>query len=128
MLAAHDLLSPLPPRLRASRPSLVWTFSAHLDWFGRTVPVRCDDLVIGRSGADLEVDDRGVSRRHARLSRGPDGGWTLTDLGSTNGTFVNGVRVRVARLRDGDEIRVGAATAFRFSTSEEARGAAVLAA
>src|SRR5512146_3234241 len=127
MLAAHDLISPMPPRLRASRPSLVWTFSAHLDWFGRSVPVRGDDLVIGRSGADLDVDDRGVSRRHARLSRGPDG-WTLMDLGSTNGTFLNGVRVRAARLRDGDEIRVGAATAFRFSTSADARGAAVLAA
>ncbi len=128
MLATHDLLSPLMPRLRASRPSLVWTFSAHLDWFGRTVPVCGDDLVIGRSGADLDVDDRGVSRRHARISRGTDGAWILTDLGSTNGTFLNGVRVRAARLQDGDEIRVGAVTAFRFSTNPDARRAAVLAA
>src|SRR5512146_901784 len=114
MLAAHDLISPMPPRLRASRPSLVWTFAAHLDWFGRTVPVGNDDLVIGRSGADLDVDDRGVSRVHARISRDAEGGWTLTDLGSTNGTFLNGVRVRSAALHDGDEIRIGAATAFRF--------------
>ena len=127
-MIAFDHLLAHPPRFRPQRPTLVWTFSAHLDRFGRTVPVRGDDLVIGRSGADLEVDDRGVSRRHARLSRGLDGGWTLTDLGSTNGTFLNGARVRAARLRDGDEIRVGAATAFRFSTSEDARGAAVLAA
>ena len=128
MLAAHDSFSPPSPRLRASRPSLIWTFSAHLDWFGRTVPVRGDDLVIGRSGADLDVDDRGVSRRHARISRGTDGAWTLVDLGSTNGTFLNGARVRAARLEDGDEIRVGAATSFRFSTSQDARGAVVLAA
>ncbi len=128
MLAFDHLLSTEPPRFRPQRPSLVWTFSAHLDWFGRTVPVCDDDLVIGRSGADLDVDDRGVSRRHARISRGTDGAWTLTDLGSTNGTFLNGTRVRAARLQDGDEIRVGAVTAFRFSTNPDARRAAVLAA
>lgn len=115
-------------RVGSARPALVWTFAAHLDWFGRTVPVAGDDLVIGRCGADLDVDDRGVSRAHARISRGAAGGWTLTDLGSTNGTFLNGVRVRSAALRDGDEIRIGAATAFRFSTESGDRRVAALAA
>lgn len=128
MLAIDGLLATHAPPPRSQRPALVWTFSTHLDRFGRTVPVRGDDLVIGRAGADLDVDDRGVSRRHARIARGPDGGWTLVDLGSTNGTFLNGARVHISRLRDGDEIRVGAATAFRFSSGEGARGAAVLAA
>jgi pSer/pThr/pTyr-binding forkhead associated (FHA) protein len=114
--------------LRAGRPALVWTFAAHLDWFGRTVPVGGNDLVIGRRGADLDVDDRGVSRAHARISRGAEGGWTLTDLGSTNGTFLNGVRVRSAALRDGDEIRIGAATAFRFASGAGERHACAMAA
>ncbi len=127
MLSTHpQLASSL--HLRAARPALVWTFAAHLDWFGRTVPVAGDDLVIGRGGADLDVDDRGVSRAHARISRGAEGGWTLTDLGSTNGTFLNGVRVRSAALRDGDEIRIGAATAFRFSTESGERRISALAA
>lgn len=106
----------LHPSPAAPSPALVWTFAAHLAWFGRTVPVPSADLTIGRSGADLDVDDRGASRRHARISRSASGRWTVTDLGSTNGTFVNGVRVRSAELRDGDEIRLGAVTAFRFST------------
>lgn len=125
MLASHPLTT---SSLRVpARPALVWTFAAHLDWFGRTVSVGVDDLVIGRSGADLDVDDRGVSRAHARISRGAEG-WTLTDLGSTNGTFLNGVRVRSAALRDGDEIRIGAATAFRFSTETGDRRVCALAA
>lgn len=116
MLANHTHIGSSIARFHAARPALVWTFAPHLDWFGRTVPLCDDDLVIGRSGGDVDVDDRGVSRQHARISRGPGGGWTVTDLGSTNGTFLNGVRVRSAELQDGDEIRIGAATAFRFST------------
>jgi hypothetical protein len=127
MLANHpQTASPL--RLHAARPALVWTFAAHLDWFGRTVPVGGDDLLIGRFGTDLDVDDRGVSRVHARISRSAQGGWTLTDLGSTNGTYLNGVRVRSAELHDGDEIRIGAATAFRFSAEADDRRAHALAA
>jgi pSer/pThr/pTyr-binding forkhead associated (FHA) protein len=126
MLAIHPMAA--TSRHHAARPALVWTFAAHLDWFGRSVPVGDDDLVIGRSGADLDVDDRGVSRAHARISRGAEGGWTLTDLGSTNGTFLNGVRVRSAVLRDGDEIRIGAATAFRFASGAGERHACAMAA
>jgi pSer/pThr/pTyr-binding forkhead associated (FHA) protein len=63
---------------------------------------------IGRDrGCDLAVDDLSVSRVHARLERTRDG-WVLTDLGSTNGTRVNGwlVRDRV-NVRPGDLVRFG---------------------
>jgi hypothetical protein len=128
MLATHARIGSPLTRFHAARPALVWTFAPHLDWFGRIVPLPDGDLVIGRSGGDLSVDDRGASRLHARISREPSGGWTVTDLGSTNGTFLNGVRVRSADLQDGDEIRIGAATAFRFSTGADAPVASVLAA
>jgi hypothetical protein len=63
---------------------------------------------IGRdAGCDLAIADMTVSRMHARLERTPDG-WVLTDLASTNGTRVNGWRVRgQVRVRPGDLVSFG---------------------
>lgn len=66
-----------------------------------------DSLVIGR-GAECEIAiaDRQISRHHARLRRTPDG-FLLEDLGSKNGTHVNGARVEApVLLQDGDVIQV----------------------
>jgi len=70
----------------------------------RLVLVR-DDVVIGRStAADVTVPDPALSRRHARFSRTGDR-WCLEDLGSRNGTYLNGERiVAPAPLTDGDTI------------------------
>jgi len=69
------------------------------------------ELVIGRATADPEGrlgDDPQLSRRHARLARDPGGALTIEDLGSSNGTFVNGERVEGVRvLLLGDALRVG---------------------
>jgi pSer/pThr/pTyr-binding forkhead associated (FHA) protein len=63
--------------------------------------------VIGRRGADLELDDPQVSRRHARL-RLVDDGLEVDDLDSLNGTWVNQQRIRTATpLRTGDVVMVG---------------------
>ncbi|HEX8856447.1 MAG TPA: DUF1707 and FHA domain-containing protein [Thermoleophilaceae bacterium] len=82
----------------------------------RLVPPLVPDgetLTLGRgSDCSLPLDDPFVSRRHAELSRS-DRGWLLRDLGSTNGVWVNGWRVRESELRDGDEVRLGY-TRFRF--------------
>jgi len=73
---------------------------------GRVVPIRPDKaLELGREG-NLRLDDRSLSRRHARILWDGDG-YRLEDVGSTWGTFVNGVKVRAHPLRDGDRIRVG---------------------
>jgi FHA domain/Domain of unknown function (DUF1707) len=70
-------------------------------------------LVLGRHPAcELVFDDATVSRRHAGL-RLRDGRWYLADLGSSNGTWVNGRRVFDAEVRPGDEIRLGDVT-FRL--------------
>ncbi|HVG94050.1 MAG TPA: FHA domain-containing protein [Planctomycetota bacterium] len=66
------------------------------------------ECVIGRStDADFVVEDVGVSRRHCRVLVG-DGGYHVEDLGSRNGTFVNGARVAQRQsLSDGAVLRVG---------------------
>ncbi len=57
----------------------------------------------------MRLDQPLVSRRHARVERTADG-LVARDLGSTNGTFVNGARVQGAMtIADGDELRVGSA-------------------
>jgi hypothetical protein len=70
-------------------------------------------LTLGRSrDCDIPIDDPSVSRRHAELHRDSDG-FTLVDLGSTNGTQVNGHKVDRTMLQNGDRITLGQ-TELRF--------------
>lgn len=63
---------------------------------------------IGRAtGADFILDESLVSRVHCRVEVNVSGDLDITDLGSTNGTFVNGNRVTTARLVPGDRLKVG---------------------
>ncbi len=77
---------------------------------GRTYPLSIGSTVIGRGDqANLRLPDVGISRRHARLDY--DGAQVvLTDLGSTNGTMVNGQRVSAVALNPGDMIQIGTTT------------------
>ena len=66
-----------------------------------------DVTQVGRHpDSDIFLDDITVSRRHAELRRGT-AEFTLADVGSLNGTYVNRERVEDARLRSGDEIQIG---------------------
>ncbi|MDH4159905.1 MAG: DUF3662 and FHA domain-containing protein [Actinomycetota bacterium] len=88
--------------------------NVRLETGGRVLPLKSDQVVIGRgTEADVRLDDVGVSRRHAiiRLSPTP----TVRDLGSTNGTVVDGIRVDEADLVDGTSLVVGSTTlVFRY--------------
>ena len=75
-----------------------------------------DDIYIGRANdAEIRVDDEGVSRRHARVSLTPGQQVILVDLGSTNGTYVNGQKIGEQVLRDGDKVQIGSTTVLKFS-------------
>ena len=65
-------------------------------------------LLIGReSKNDIVIPDINVSRVHAEIRQDESGAWILTDLGSTNGTFVNGRQIKSTALHDADRIIVG---------------------
>jgi DNA-binding NtrC family response regulator len=86
---------------------------------GRVFPLAGRRVVVGKSPeADLVVADLTVSRNHFELL--PEGGlYLLRDLGSTNGTSLDGARVREAYLRPGALVQAGEVV-FRFQTEQEA--------
>ncbi len=72
---------------------------------GETIRLRDDTLVIGRVTGGVKIPhDAFLDRHHARLDRLPGGSWLLTDLGSTDGTWV---RVMTAKLRPGTHLQIG---------------------
>lgn len=83
----------------------------------RAVELVGDRLVIGRSPrVEIVLEDDAVSRRHAELERDADGHWWVTDLGSINGTRVDGQRLTDRhRLAIGDRIEIeGFALLYRL--------------
>ena len=74
-------------------------------------------IVIGRTqDCDLRIDDSAASRRHVEIMRRDDG-YVWKDLGSTNGTVLNGSRMLAGSLKDGDVITIGETT-FRFQVEQ----------
>lgn len=79
--------------------------------------LHAQQLSLGRATAnDIDLLDPKVSRFHARLERDAGGGWALVDLGSGNGSHVNGQRIERAELKSGDELRLGDSR-LRFETA-----------
>ena len=87
----------------------------------RRVDLTGERLTVGKGdGNDIVLDDTTVSRLHASLEQFAEG-WCVNDLGSSNGTFVNGNRIWGAhRLRHGDEIRVGRSRLLFRSSADAA--------
>jgi hypothetical protein len=109
---------PLPPDLSSPAPLGVYDYEAEaagaqIDTItvgdtNHDVALRGDRLVIGRlADCDICLSDANASRRHAEIVR-VDDDWYVVDLGSTNGTSVNGQRIERVRLDDGDTIEIGA--------------------
>ncbi len=99
---AGRLAEPLEERARAHEQSAAVIVD------GRRVMVGAGGAVLGRSrGSDIVVADGNVSRRHAEI-RPRGGSWVLSDLGSTNGSTINGRPVQGPELlKPGDEIGLG---------------------
>ncbi len=87
---------------------------------GRMFKLDRSETVLGRSSeAQCQVEDDGISRKHAKVVSIGDGRFQLVDLGSTNGTFHNGLKVSSAPLHDGDKIQIGSNTVLKFSIQDE---------
>jgi DNA-binding NtrC family response regulator len=93
-----------PPSMRAPEPSLLLY---HRDGV-KVVPLRAGaSIVVGRTyPSDAVIDDRSLSRQHVRFTA-DEGGVSIEDLESTNGTWINGARVTKARAAFGDVVRIG---------------------
>jgi diguanylate cyclase (GGDEF)-like protein len=86
---------------------------------GRMYKVSTTDTVMGRSpDVDVIIEDEGVSRQHAKIENREDG-MVLMDMGSTNGIFVNGKKVKRHYLNDGDRLQIGSTTILKFSYQDE---------
>ncbi len=86
---------------------------------GKRWPLNKKEFVVGRGeDCDIVLPDRQVSRRHLRVLH-DEGGYSVEDLGSKNGTYVNGAPVRASmQLQDGDEIQVALSVRLLFVGAE----------
>ncbi len=84
-------------------PSLTVVKGKHV---GQRYPLVGDRVVLGRRRGDLTIPDPEVSGTHCEIAKGVDT-YFVRDLGSTNGTYVNGVRIREQKLKPGDKIGIG---------------------
>jgi PAS domain S-box-containing protein len=108
------------PELGAGHPRLVVVGAPTAAEIGRVFRLEPGEWFAGRAPeVNLRLDDPGISRRHAKFVLSRSGACKVVDLGSKNGTYLNGLRVRSGVLREGDRIRIGAATALRFSLRDE---------
>ena len=96
-----------PAEIRATPRAVLLVLAGSQE--GARIPLVHDESILGRSPrADVTFSDEGVSREHAFLCfDAASEAWTLEDLQSTNGTRVNGKRVRSCSLSSGDEIQIG---------------------
>ena len=105
-LTALLLLRCVLPLLTFRREPEIWAWLNMSS--GTQVPVTHWETVIGRSkSCDVAIDFSAVSRNHAVLTRYDDGSWTIQDVGSKSGTFVNDRQVSICALKPRDRISIG---------------------
>lgn len=100
------LLRCIHPLLTFRREPEIWAWLNLAT--GEQVPITHWENVIGRSkSCDVTIDFPTVSRNHAVLTRYDDGSWTITDVGSKEGTLVNGRKVQICALTSKERISIG---------------------
>lgn len=118
--SSRTLLVP-PSDTETGRPARIRKVVLLLTETGKQIPVSKDSFCIGSAmGCDLQLSDKSVSRRHCRIGVDPNRGYYIEDLGSTNGTFVNGIRISHAFLTQGADLQLGNAR-LQFDPLDESR-------
>lgn len=88
---------------QATVPARLINLAANRAW-----ALSASRMIIGRSTAsDVVIEDLNASRSHAEMRCDAQGNWLICDLGSTNGTYVNGRRITTQPLHEGDRISIG---------------------
>ena len=106
LLAALLLLRCIKPLLTFRREPEIWAWLNMED--GSQIPITHWENIIGRSkSSDVTINFPTVSRNHAVLTRYDDGSWTITDAGSKAGVIVNGQKIHICALEEGDRISIG---------------------
>ncbi len=81
----------------------------------RSFPLTSERVLLGRAlSSDIAIEDLNVSRTHAEIRSEGAGAWSVADLGSTNGTLVNGRHIASTMLQEGDRVTMGTTT-FLFT-------------
>ncbi len=116
----HEATSTAVPRFPSASAKHAYLLVLAGPQFGEIFPLASGrELLLGRrDDADVGIRDDGVSRRHATV-RVEGEGALVSDLGSANGTYVDGRRVPEAHVRDGARIQVGGQTTLKFIWADE---------
>jgi diguanylate cyclase (GGDEF)-like protein len=102
---------------RERKPVLIVLMGSNV---GEIFPLGTGELILGRAPkVAIRLNDDGVSRRHARVLSMPKNEWMLEDLGSANGTLVNGEKIATRTLKDNDKIQLGPATLLKFTFHDD---------
>ncbi|HTT70458.1 MAG TPA: PAS domain S-box protein, partial [Anaeromyxobacteraceae bacterium] len=111
------------PALAEARPSgLLVIASPQPLLVGNFFELTGAQAIIGRDpAAEVQIGDDGISRSHVRIERRENNEFFAVDLSSTNGTWLNGVRIRSAVLVDGDLLEIGTGTKLRFGPRPEGK-------
>jgi diguanylate cyclase (GGDEF)-like protein len=108
-----------PQSLVANRPILTLLTGVNA---GEVFAIERPQTVVGRAReAWVRLDAVGISRKHARIVRSSPTELAIEDLGSTNGVYVNGERVKTANLAPGDQVQIGSDAILRFSIVDGAQ-------
>ncbi|MFT3706470.1 MAG: GGDEF domain-containing protein [Archangium sp.] len=118
--AVHKISDLLGEARRVNNAYLIVISAKTAATIGKMLKLDKGEFVMGRApDTQLQVEDDGISRKHCKITMAPNGHFQLVDLGSTNGTFLNGIKVNVATLQDGDKVQIGANTVVKFSIQDQ---------
>ncbi len=107
----------MPPVSQREKACLTLLYGGPI---GTEYPLTETETVIGRGGAaNIPLENPRVSRRHALVSIDERGNAIVIDMGSSNGTSVNGIRIQRQELKDGDKIQIGYHCILKFSRQDE---------